>query len=75
MYKCPRGCTGDAPDAFSVEEHTIGAAMLRADGTETAFRPARRERTGIVKCAECDARAEWIDARQVELFPVEPALC
>lgn len=74
MYYCPRGCETTSPAAFTVEEHTIGLAMLNADGTETAFVPDRRERVGRVKCATCDALAEYRDVSQGELFALAPTL-
>ena len=73
MYQCPKAnCDGGE---FRVEVITYGVELLDASGEEFATSNGTPERTGHVYCNHCDARAEWVDARQAELFPVQSALC
>lgn len=78
MYKCPNSAC-EAPEHqrwFFREVPAIAIQQLDAD-TGSVLR-ARYE-DGVAtyapaKCSHCGARAEWIDARQTELFAIEPTV-
>lgn len=72
MYKCPNGCSNEA---FTRNVPATAVRTISADGTVTDTRyVVHNHEAGAVRC-KCGARAEWIDARQVELFPIAPTLC
>lgn len=76
MYKCPRtDCASDG-STFIQDADAVATVSLSADGRElcTEYERIPNGRRSHVRC-ECGARAEWIDARQVELFPIAPTLC
>lgn len=72
MYKCPNGCIGTS---FTREVIVPSTQQIAPSGEVMALRHGRPLTDAPVRCAECGARAEWIDARQVELFPIAPTLC
>lgn len=73
MYKCPNGCADYQP-AFEREDVCSRRQYIDPDGYSGGQGMAVIVERGPVKCGKCGARAEWIDARQVELFPIAPTL-
>lgn len=80
MYKCPRAdCPndwGNPSSAFFRDVPAVSVQTINQDGDVISqrFEETGREDWHHVKCNGCGARAEWIDARQVELFPATPTL-
>lgn len=72
MYKCPKAdCRSDS---FKADVTAYGVENLNAAGEVQDWTFSTSDQTGPVRCAECGARAEWIDERQGELFAIEPML-
>ncbi len=78
MYKCPNPkCTRkpEEPPVFFADITTPGSEILNDAGEVIhTTHNHKSTRTSPVLCAKCVARAEWIDARQGELFPIAPTL-
>ncbi len=69
MYKCPKqGC--ENTEHFWRE--TIWARMETQDASGKTIGTTYDElqQASPARCKECNARAEWIDSRQTELFPI-----
>lgn len=73
MYKCPKGCADPKP-VFVRVDSLARNTYLDAGGEQLrTSQPVITDRA-TVKCAYCAQPAEWIDARQGELFAVAPKL-
>ena len=73
MYRCPIGCTDHQP-AFVRDQFLSRKQYMDASGEDfSRSAPIIIER-GPVRCAKCNALAEWASVVQTEMFAVEPTL-
>jgi hypothetical protein len=77
MYKCPKAeCNKpEIVSSFWRESKYVVTETLDASGEVEGVKTWKQPDYGSVRCSRCDARAEWIDHRQTELFPIAPTLC
>lgn len=73
MYFCPKGCADPYPVFTRVEDLACNEYLDQHGETTRKSTPVITGRN-TVKCAYCANPAEWRDARQEELFAVEPAM-
>jgi hypothetical protein len=88
MYKCPKAECNE-PEivaSFWRESKYFVTETLDASGEVEGVKTWKQPEVegvktwkepdyGSVRCSRCSARAEWIDHRQTELFPIAPTLC
>lgn len=71
MYKCPNGCdtTEFTQNVQFVQRHHVD----EHGNTRWSERPFETDKAWV-RCRHCEAAAEWIDTRQLEMFEVQPTL-
>lgn len=77
MYKCPKQeCNRpEITPSFWRESKYFTTETLDASGEVKGAKTWKKQPDyGSVRCSRCDARAEWRDQRQMEMFATEPEM-